>query len=222
MATLDSSLCDGIARTPTGVINRFENQLTNVGGIDTDGWDFNVIYATPDYAVGQFTVAWTNTFVNSFDEELLASEGTVTRSLEGVEENDRGIPEWQSNLNVSWARGDWGAGWTLRFIDELDERCSDFLDGSPDSLANIGVCSSPDFNDNSQSMNELDSTIFNDFRGSYIPSALEGNLELTLGINNAFDEDPPDCYSCSLNGYDPSTYDVPGRFWYVSVLYRRQ
>jgi iron complex outermembrane receptor protein len=25
------------------------------------------------------------------------------------------------------------------------------------------------------------------------------------------------CVSCSLNGYDASTYDLPGRFWYVEA-----
>lgn len=36
--------------------------------------------------------------------------------------------------------------------------------------------------------------------------------------NNVFDKDPPICLSCSLNGYDASTYDIPGgRFWYARV-----
>jgi iron complex outermembrane receptor protein len=41
-------------------------------------------------------------------------------------------------------------------------------------------------------------------------------LQLSLGLNNVFDKDPPICLSCSLNGYDASTYDIPrGRFWYA-------
>jgi iron complex outermembrane receptor protein len=43
---------------------------------------------------------------------------------------------------------------------------------------------------------------------------------LGVGLNNAFDEDPPICLSCSLNGYDAFTYDVPGMFWYVQAGYR--
>ena len=35
------------------------------------------------------------------------------------------------------------------------------------------------------------------------------------GVNNLTDKDPPVCLSCSLNGYDASTYDLPGRFFYV-------
>ena len=41
-------------------------------------------------------------------------------------------------------------------------------------------------------------------------------MQLSVGINNVFDKDPPICLSCSLNGYDASTYDIPGgRYWYM-------
>jgi iron complex outermembrane recepter protein len=42
-------------------------------------------------------------------------------------------------------------------------------------------------------------------------------LKLALGVNNVFSEDPPICYSCSLNGYDAGTYDLPGTFWAVTA-----
>jgi hypothetical protein len=37
------------------------------------------------------------------------------------------------------------------------------------------------------------------------------------GINNVLDQDPPECLSCSLNGYDASLYDLPGQFGYVEA-----
>lgn len=41
-------------------------------------------------------------------------------------------------------------------------------------------------------------------------------LELAAGGMNVFGKEPPACLSCSLNGYDPSTYDIPGgAYWYV-------
>ena len=43
------------------------------------------------------------------------------------------------------------------------------------------------------------------------------DLRFTLGVNNVFGKDPPICLSCSLNGYDAATYDLPGRFWYARV-----
>ena len=37
-------------------------------------------------------------------------------------------------------------------------------------------------------------------------------------MNNLFNVDPPACFSCGLNNMDPTTYDVPGRFFYARVL----
>ena len=45
-------------------------------------------------------------------------------------------------------------------------------------------------------------------------------LKLNIGVNNVFGKEPPVCLTCSLNGYDASTYDLPGAFWYVSADYR--
>ena len=42
-------------------------------------------------------------------------------------------------------------------------------------------------------------------------------LRFALGVNNLSDKNPPTCLSCSLNGYDASTYDLPGRFWYARL-----
>jgi iron complex outermembrane receptor protein len=223
--TGQSSSCSLIGRTGSGVINRFDNQLVNIGGIDTDGYDFNLTYLGPEGERGQFQVTWMNSLLNDFTEILIdpsSSSGFTERSLEGLEESDRGKPEWTSTLVVDWFYQDWSVAWTVRYIDELTERCSDFLDGSPDSLANLGVCSSPDFADNSLSLNKLDSTMFNDLQVTWQPSNMDDNLTITLGINNVFDEDPPACYSCSLNGYDPSTYDMPGNFTYLRATWRHE
>ena len=43
------------------------------------------------------------------------------------------------------------------------------------------------------------------------------DMSISGGINNIFDKDPPVCVSCSLNGYDASTYDLPGRFTYIEA-----
>lgn len=221
----EPAFCSLIGRTNSGVINRFDNQLTNIGGIDTDGYDFNLTYTGPESDRGQFRVSWLNSMLNNFTEILLdpsSSSGFQERSLEGITENDRGKPEYTSTLVVDWFYNDWDVTWTVRYIDEMTERCSDFLDGSPDSLANLGVCSMPDLTDNSLSLNTLDSTMFNDAQVTYRPSRMDGNLSITLGINNIFSEDPPACYSCSLNGYDPSTYDMPGNFTYLRATWRHE
>ena len=223
--TGEDEFCNLIQRTSSGVINRFENQLTNIGGIDTDGYDFSLTYVSPETNAGQFQVNWMNTWLNEFTEILLdpdSDTGFTERSLEGVTENDRGRPEWTSTLIVDWFFRDWNVSWTMRYIDEQTERCSNFLDGSDDSLTNLGLCSQPNFDDNSLSLNTLGATTFHDLQVTYTPDRWDNNVSFTLGVNNAFSEDPPACYSCSLNGYDPSTYDMPGNFTYLRATWRHE
>ena len=156
--TGEATFCGLIGRTGSGVINRFDVQLINIGGIDTDGYDFTLTYMSPETNAGQFRVNWMNSWLNEFTEILAdpsSDTGFRERSLEGITKNDRGKPEWTSTLIVDWFFRDWSVAWTLRYIDEQMESCSDFLDGSADSLANLGVCSEPDFDDNSLSRNKL-------------------------------------------------------------------
>jgi len=51
-------------------------------------------------------------------------------------------------------------------------------------------------------------------------SGTAGILELIGGVNNLGDKEPPACLSCSLNGYDASNYDLPGRFYYVEANFK--
>jgi len=41
-----------------------------------------------------------------------------------------------------------------------------------------------------------------------------------LGVNNLFNRPPPACISCGLNNFDPTTYDVPGRYFYARATYK--
>lgn len=217
---LDPSLCDGINRGSSGAISGFDNRLTNIGGVETSGYDVDINYASPSFAWGALSVDWYNTFVRNFDEitpDSTAPGGFRTRELAGREENDSAIPEWKSMLNTDWEYDAWTVSWTMRHITSVTEQCSDFLDGTPASLTSLGLCSDPHPSDDSQSENKLGSTTYHDLRFMYRTA---GDTELTLGINNAFEKEPPTCYSCSLNGYDASTYDIPGRFYYLSASTR--
>ncbi len=218
-ATNDPALCGGISRTGSGVINGFANQLGNIGGIDTNGWDTNLTYISPETSYGTFQVNWQNTFVNKFDESAISSTGgSTSRDLLALEANDKGIPKWRSTLALNWMKGEWAATWTLRHVSGMTESCSDFLDGSPDSLTNQGLCSIPDTVTNANSLNYLEATTYNDLQVMWRPEfGAENDLAITLGFQNLFDEDPPTCYSCSLNGYDPSNYDAQGVFGYLQV-----
>ena len=43
---------------------------------------------------------------------------------------------------------------------------------------------------------------------------------LSAGMNNIFDSDPPFVAVASENGYDESTFNIKGRFWYMALKKR--
>lgn len=212
--------CSYIERNLQGGIRRFQNTLFNIGTIDTDGWDAGVSFLSPQTEIGIFGAEFRLVQISSFTETTQDELGSelVRRSLLGRTQNDRGIPEVKAVLNANWSLRRWEANWTLRYISALEERCSNFQDDSPSSFANLGLCTNPDLNVNSNSLNKLDSIIYNDVQGQFKWRMQSADVELTFGANNLFDVEPPTSYSALLNGYDASTYEFPGsRYIYLAV-----
>ncbi|MCW4471598.1 TonB-dependent receptor [Xanthomonas sp. H13-6] len=198
--TLDPLYCDGITRASTGGINSFNNRLTNLGSIKTDGWDVDLFWTFPETSAGRFKLAWQNTFVGRY--EATGAAGQRQPQGPGREVVDSAIPEWTSSATLDWRLGNWNASWSVRHISELTEDCGDAVA--------FPVCGNQ-----AAGTNTLDAITYHDLQLGYKIDWLKG-LQLTAGLNNVFDKDPPICLSCSLNGYDASTYDIPGgRFWYL-------
>lgn len=218
--TLDPAACNGISRNSSGNIDGFNNRLTNIGAIETSGWDIGITYALPPFDIGSFNIVWNTSLVDEYIRRTPVSTGFQSEDLAGIERNDSAIPEWQSNIVVNWALSQWRATYVLRAIGPVTESCSDAFDDTPLSLTQLGLCSDPNFANESLSRNELGTTVYSDIQVTYMTDLLGVPGEFSLGFNNLFDKDPPTCLSCSLNGYDASTYDVPGRFMYAMVSLR--
>lgn len=210
------ALCDLVHRNERGSIARFRNTLFNVGSIHTQGWDLSVDWSD----IGPWRINWQVTHLDDFSELLQDSRGAVIdmRELVGRTEADRGKPAWKSSVTLGWERDRWAMAWTTRYLHAMTERCSDFLDGSPDSLTNLGLCSLPDFENNSRSRNRLATTVYHDLQSRYTLERRDRLVDLTVGVVNLFNRDPPVSQSASLNGYDASVYDLPdGRYLYARV-----
>lgn len=223
--TFDPSLCGNISRNANGNIAGFNNRLTNIGGIETSGIDFSFNYLSPATSVGRFGVDWNTTHIIEFEEIVPAAGGGFqTIAREGVEFNNSAIPEWQSNANFFWSYDHWSAVWTVQYTSSVTESCSDFLDGTPNSFVNLGLCSNPEPTQldgfGVVPTNDLGSNLYNDIHVTYRTKLFGAETSLTVGAENIFDNDPPICLSCSLNGFDPSTYRIPGRFLFGRLSVR--
>ncbi len=195
-----SLFCQGIHRNATGNIDGFNNTLRNIGRIDTSGADLTVKWVLPEFSFGRLSNTFGTTYVGTFSEQT--SPGVYGPRKPGVEVNDSGIPRWRAINDLMWSRGAWSADWRMRYMSGLTEDCA--------GATGFPICNGPN------NTHYLGAVTYHDVRMSWrVPLALD--LVVNAGINNLFGKEPPVCLSCSLNGYDASNYDLPGRFSYVQA-----
>jgi iron complex outermembrane receptor protein len=201
----DPTLCTPFSRQSSGDLAPPENFLDNLGSIETDGFDFKVDWRSKEWAFGTLTAGLAATYTN--DYTATDTDGIVAQRAVGIEVSDSAIPKIQANLALGWERGPWMVSLTTRFIDSVNEYCGNAL--TPE----VPGC------DAGETFHKLDSAFYNDVQVAWTEAFGVQNFKLALGVNNIFSEDPPICYSCSLNGYDAGTYDLPGIFWAVTAKY---
>jgi iron complex outermembrane receptor protein len=213
----DDTLCNGITRNNLGTIDGFANTLQNLGGIDTRGIDVALTYVMPATEYGRFRFTSVSNYLIDFHEKIPTSAGFDTLKREGrvVGEPERAFPKFKSSFVIDWFFNEWRTALTTRYIHSTREPCTDLRDLP-------GLCSDPsaDPDEDLSSTNKLEAQVYNDVQVTWTPVQFDNALNVTLGVNNLFNNDPPDCYSCVLNGFNPTTYDVPGIFGYLTASYR--
>lgn len=207
--TLDPAFCNGQGRTAAGFVAFLDDTLENLGRVDTNGFDFGVTWTGNDYGWGHLDASWHNTYIKHY-RIVDTSTGEAEPNGVGIEVSDSGVPRLRSTLRLGWTRGDWSASWTTRYLSGFIEDCG--------GAGGFPVCTNqtsnpPLFPDGTH---HLGATAYNDVRASWkLP--IQTPVTISGGINNVLDRNPPTCLSCSLNGYDASNYDLPGRFYYVEA-----
>jgi len=193
--TGDALACSTITRTSSGAISGIHNPLTNIGGIRTKAMDVNLLYYSPEWSWGQLSAHWYSTFLFNFDELVPIAVGFTTISREGTERGspDQAFPRVKSTFGLDWDNEDFGATATVRYLASVRE---------------------------SQVDNKLGSRTYFDAQLRWTPPFVENRFQVAVGVNNAFDQDPPGCISCGLNNFDPNAYDPPGRFFYARISYK--
>lgn len=226
----DQSACARITRDSTSFLITNVLAITeNVGTIDAEGVDLNVTYALPEFGYGNFDFLWDSTYyINSesdnlgFDPTQPTGPGNLPRlyTVGRVADRDADF-RLKSNLSINWEMGDFGASWTSRYSSSVVENCSNATDnGFPelcsvaatfDADGNIATGGGPTADGILLTRNKLGAVTYHDVR-AYYKGAWGGTI--AVGVNNAFEKDPPVSYETFANSFLP-TYDVPGRFYYL-------
>lgn len=205
---VDPVLCAPFTRTASGNLNPPDNQLTNLGTIKTDGVDVKINWSSDEFSFGRLRASLQGTWVHKYEE--VDSFGAMSNRQVGIETDNSSIPKWQINTQLGWTLADWDVNWNMRYIHNVKELCSSAIVTGPE------VPGCPD----AGAAHHMPSAIYHDVQVGWSNAIGVRNLSLQVGVNNLFDRRAPVCYSCTLNGYDAGTYDLPGRFVYAQVGYK--
>jgi iron complex outermembrane receptor protein len=175
----------------SGQLTQIDGTLGNIAGINTKGIDLNVAYRTRKGRAGTFGFTWNNTFLKNYDLVLTGFGGAQVISREGTEQGSpsQGFPRWKSIGIIDWDLAQFGATLTGRYVSKLRES-----DG-----------------------NVLKSRFYTDVQLRWTPELLGQQLGLAFGVNNLFNTRAPGCNTCDLNNFDPTMYDIPGRYFYARI-----
>jgi iron complex outermembrane receptor protein len=191
--TGDALSCAAIDRSGSGQVTQIRGLLQNIASIETDGIDATINWRSPEGPAGTFGLFLTANFLFGYTVTVPATAGTTAIPREGTEQGspDQAFPKFKATGIFDWTLHDFGASLTGRFINHVTEANG----------------------------NRLGDRFYTDIQLRWNPSFLHG-FGFAIGANNLFDVDPPACFTCGLNNMDPTTYDVPGTFFYGRVTFR--
>ncbi|MFJ5932299.1 TonB-dependent receptor domain-containing protein [Sphingomonas sp. NPDC092440] len=191
----DALSCAAVQRTPNGFISAINGVLLNTGTIRTRGIDATLTLRSAETGAGTFGLSLYGNVLLKYAESVPATMGTTTTNYLGTERGspDQAYPHFKGTGVFDWSLGPVSASVTGRYIGAVTEI---------------------------QNGTRLGSRFYTDLQLQFRPTFMDSRFALTLGVNNLFNVNPPGCFSCSLNNYDPTTYDVPGQFGYLRLSYR--
>lgn len=198
----NQSFCNLINRFNTGDVDDLLNSFVNVDSFTVEGIDLNVVYRAGElpFVPGEWKFSWDTAYTDTYEVCRFGSCVSIVQ----INGGDGSLPAFKSNVDIEWSMGDWEATWRMRFIGRQYEFCSS-------SYTAVGFpCS-----DVANSLNAMGATTYHNVQVSYHLSDFD--TRLTFGIQNLGDKKPPLSSQAFANSFDPTTYEVPGRFPYFRI-----
>jgi iron complex outermembrane receptor protein len=197
--------CNLIIRTANGFVNEIDGTLQNLASIKTRAIDVNVTYRMPETGFGRFGLTGNGSWLLRYVvTQTSGGLGQFVINRRGTERGspDQAYPKFKGNATLDWTLGGFNASVTGRYIASVTETSLTPLFGTT-ALSN-----------------KLGSRFYVDAQLNWTPPIMDHQITLTVGGNNLTDKDPPGCFTCSINNFDPTTYDVPGQFYYGRISYK--
>ena len=207
--------CENLSRDATGNISQISEPISNRGLQAVEGLDTQVQYQTDlpsslaafDYADFTISTIWTH-YISIRQQENIVTEVWDCVGLFGWPCSNRHINSFPENRLIStltYISGPLSVNLTWRWIDSMDNAAplNSAIYGYPDP--ELGIPDVPSYN-------------YFDLGFGY---QFNDQWRARLGINNLFDKQPPNqADAVNQNNTDSGLYDVFGRTYYLSFVWR--
>lgn len=172
-----------------------DSLTNNLGEMKTSGIDVSLLWKLPQTAYGKFSLSVDGTWVQKY--EYQNERGGAFVENVGIYAAENPVFRWKHNAALTWSKGNWSANLSQKF-----------LSGYTDQNAVAAQY-------------KRDVKFYSTFAlaTSYVGIK---NVELTAGIKNLFDTDPPFTNQGTTfqTGYDPRYTDPLGRTFYARATYK--
>jgi len=183
-----TSFCNYGRDAATGQVVTLSRGNTNLGGLQTEGYNFGVNYRLPEMGIGQFGVRLDTNYLVNFRQQ--SDNGAPWDDYAGY----WNYPRVRGTLGVNWSLGDLSASWDLRYYGGYRDFCWD----QPSGIE----CNEPNYvtpNNGwggGEGANKKGSISYQDVSVSW---AAPWNGTVTIGARNVWNKQPPITYSLTNN-----------------------
>jgi len=177
-----------------GAIQSVDISFLNFGALHARGFDYQLRYTTTT-ALGELTPSIAATQTYRF-EAAVTPTAPVQNRLDRAN-TDAWAPSWKGVVSLDWKKDQLSAGASTRYVSGYSDY-SPLTDGSYLQLGNFWIT-------------DLHARLESRLSGS--------TASVTFGVNNVFDSLPRFSAGGGFGtlGYDPSQYDIIGRFAYLNL-----
>ncbi len=187
-----------VVRDPSGQLNSVTSSFVNIGSVQATGFDLTANYEFGEVAGGNLSLFGTGTLITDFD---IDQDGSGN-DFDGANNRNRfigfgSLPDTRLNIGLDWNSERHSASIIARHIGAYDDRTP--TDDSRD---------------------EIKSQTFIDVQYGFVwDHSSSGTTNITIGVNNLFDEDPAAIDDSERIAYDGEVADPRGRIAYLRAKY---
>ncbi|WIH06000.1 TonB-dependent receptor [Xanthomonas translucens pv. graminis] len=180
-----TSFCNYTRDASSGQVVTLSRGNTNLGALETEGYNFVMNYRLPEFAAGQFALRLDSNYLVAFRSQ--SDDNSPWDDYAGY----WNYPRVRATLGVNWAKGDLSANWNLRYYG-----------GYRDFCYNADECNEPNYQTANAGWgggvgaNKKGSISYQDVSVSW---AAPWNGSVTLGARNVWNKQPPITNSLTNN-----------------------